>query len=124
MKRWLSLALLVAALLGLVGQEAAFARAVPVRLTEQTVAAHEMSAECAEMMGLTKPQPQPENQPCEGMTPDCIAKMGCAVPVALIPPAMIAPPIQLHASTPPPSAVVRLVGRNTGPEPDPPTILG
>jgi len=124
MKRWFSLALLLAALLGLIGQEAAFARAMPVEQADQTVAAPEMSAECAEMMGLTKPQPQPEKQPCKGMTPDCIAKMGCAVPVALIPRAMIAPPIQLHTSTPPQSPVVRLVGRNTGPEPDPPTILG
>lgn len=124
MKRWFSLALLLAAMLGLVGQEAAFARAMPVEQTEQTLAASEMSAECAEMMGLNKPQPQPEKQPCEGMTPDCIAKMGCAVPVALIPPAMIAPPNQLHTSIPPQSPVVRLIGRNTGPEPDPPTILG
>lgn len=124
MKRWLSLMLLLGALLGLLGQEAAFARAMAVEQTEQTGAAPEMSAECAEMMGLTNPQPQPEKRPCEGMTPDCIAKMGCAVPVALIPPAMIAPPIQIHASTPPPSPVVRLVGRNTGPEPDPPTNLG
>lgn len=124
MKRWLSLALLLAALLGLVGQEAAFAGAMPVKQTEQTAAAPEMSAECAEMMGLAKPKPQPSKQPCEGMTPDCIAKMGCAVPLALVPPAMIAPPVQLYASTPPQSPVARLVGRNTGPEPEPPTNLG
>ena len=124
MKRWLSLALLVAAMLGLVGQGAAFARAIPVEQAEQTLVAPEMSAECAEMMGLTKAQPQPEKQPCEGMTPDCIAKMGCAIPVALIPSAMIAPTIQLHASAPLQSLVVRLVGRDAGPEPDPPTRLG
>lgn len=124
MKRWFSLALLIAALLGLMGQEAAFARAMPIGQAEQTVDAPEMSAECAEMMGLTKPQPHHEKQPCEGMTPDCIVKMGCAVPVALIPPAMIAPPIQFHTSTPPQSPVVRLVGRSTGPELDPPTVLG
>jgi hypothetical protein len=123
-KRWFSLVLLLAAMLGLLGQEAVFARAMPIEQTEQMVAAPEMSAECAEMMGLTKPQPQPDQQPCKGMTPDCIAKMGCAVPLALIPPALIAPPIQLHATTPPQTPVVRLVGRNTGPEPDPPTRLG
>ncbi len=124
MKRWFSLVLLLAAMLGLLGQEAVFARAMPIEQTEQMVAAPEMSAECAEMMGLTKPQPQHDRQPCKGMTPDCIAKMGCAVPLALIPPALIAPPIQLHATTPPQTPVVRLVGRNTGPEPDPPTRLG
>jgi hypothetical protein len=37
------------------------------------------------MMGLAKQKPQPE-KPCQGMTPDCIAKMGCAGAVALIPP--------------------------------------
>jgi hypothetical protein len=124
MKRWLSLALLLAAMLGLVGQETAFARAMPVGEPEQTMAAPEMSADCAGMMGLAKPQSQHDKLPCEGMTPDCIAKMGCAVPVALVPPAMIAPPIQLHSTIPPQSPVVRLVGRNTGPEPDPPTNLG
>lgn len=124
MKRLFSLALLLAAMLGLLGQEVAFARPILVEQAEQAVGAPEMSAECAEMMGLTKPKPQSDKQPCEGMTPDCIAKMGCAVPLALLPPAMIAAPIQLHASTPPQSPVVRLVGRNTGPEPDPPTRLG
>lgn len=124
MKRWFPLLMLLGALLGLIGQGSAFARVMPVGAAPQAVTALAMSADCAEMMGLTKPQLQPDKQPCEGMTPDCVAKMGCAVPLALIPPAMIAQPIQLYASTPPQSPVARLVGRNTGPEPDPPTHLG
>lgn len=51
------------ALLGLLGQEAAFARVMPVEKAEQISAAAQMNADCAEMMGLAKPQPQPEKQP-------------------------------------------------------------
>lgn len=123
MKRWFSLALLLAALLGLIGQEAAFARAMPVEQAEQTVAAPEMSAECAEMLGLTKPQPQPEKQPCKGMTPDCIAKMGCAVPLALIPPLAFDASPQFREASPPQMPVAALIGRDTGPEPEPPATL-
>lgn len=115
--------LFVAAIFGLIGQETGFARVMPIESAMQA-SDPAMTVECAEMMGLAKPKPQPEQRPCEGMTPDCIAKMGCAVPLALLPPAMIVPPNQLHASLPPQSPVVLLVGRNTGPEPDPPTRLG
>ena len=83
MKRWFSLLLLMGALLGLMGQEAAFARGMPVEQAAQSAAAVQtsaglMSADCAEMMGLAKQKPQPD-KPCQGMTPDCMAKMGCAV---------------------------------------------
>lgn len=80
-----------------------------------------MSAECAEMMGLAKSK---SDAPCKGMTLDCIAKMGCALPLAV--PAPAAPMIAAHVQ----SAIVdelpatRLVGRNLGPEPDPPLLLG
>lgn len=123
MKRWFSLLLLMGALLGLLGQEAAFARAMPAELADQTVAVAQMSADCAEMMGLTKQEPQPD-KPCEGMTPDCIAKMGCAVPVALIPSLLSALPTEFHPSTPRQMPVAPLVGRETSPEPHPPARLG
>ena len=60
MKRWFSFLLLMGALLGLMGQEAAFSRAMPVEMADQTATAAEMSADCAEMMGLAKQNPQPE----------------------------------------------------------------
>ena len=124
MKRWLSLALLMGALFGLLGQEAAFAHVIPVAQSAQVTVSPQMSADCAEMMGLTKPQPQSEKQPCRGMTPDCIAKMGCAVPLALIPALTVATPAELRAVAPPQLPVARLVGHDTGPEPEPPTRLG
>lgn len=128
MKRWLSLLLLMGAMLGLMGQEAAFARVMPVAKAEQTVAAaqtstDQMSAECAEMMGLAKQKRQPD-KPCEGMTPDCIAKMGCAVPVALIPTLLRTDPTEFRPVTPRQIAVAPLAGRETGPEPHPPARLG
>lgn len=124
MKRLLSLLLLAGALLGLLGQEAAFAHVMPVAKAKQVSApAEQMSADCAQMMGLTKQAPQPE-KPCQGMTPDCIAKMGCAVPVALIPPLAFSAAVQFRAAAPPQMPVAPLVGRDTGPEPEPPTFLG
>ncbi len=124
MKRWLFFALLMGALLGLLGQEAAFAHVMPVEKAEQTATAVQMNADCAEMMGLAKPQPQPEKQPCQGMTPDCIAKMGCAVPLALIPPLAFDLLQQFRAASPLQTPVAPLVGRDTGPEPEPPARLG
>jgi hypothetical protein len=128
MKRWFSLLLLMGALLGLMGQEAAFARVMPLAKAEPTVAAAQisvgqMSAECAEMMGLTKQKPQPD-QPCQGMTPDCVAKMGCAVAVALIPPLLSATLTEYRLLAPRQRPVAPLVGRETSPEPHPPARLG
>lgn len=123
MKRWISLLLLAGALLGLLGREAAFAQVIPAQKAEPAVAAAQMSADCAEMMGLAKQKPQPE-KPCQGMTPDCVAKMGCAVPLALLPPLMSAISKDYRAVPPQQMAVAPLVGRETGPEPHPPARLG
>lgn len=122
-KRWFSLLLLMGALLGLVGQEAAIARVMSAQKAEQTATFLQMSPECAEIMGLAKQTPQPE-KPCQGMTPDCIAKMGCAVPMALIPRLSFEAVPQLRAVAPPQMPVAPLVGRDTGPEPEPPATLG
>lgn len=127
MKRLFPLLLLLGALLGLVGQGSAFAQAMPVKQAEQTASAPRMSAECAEMMGLGKQITQPESRhsdkPCQGMTPDCVAKMGCAVQPALIPPFLGAAPGKFGAATPSALPIAPLVGRDTGPEPEPPTRL-
>ncbi len=120
----LTLLLLAGALLGLLGQEAAFAHIIPAQKSEHVSApAPEMSADCAKMMGLAKQQQQPE-KPCQGMTPDCIAKMGCAVPLALIPPLIFDDSPQFRTAAPPQMPVAALIGRDTGPEPEPPARLG
>lgn len=114
--------LLVAAMIGLVGQETGFARDLAI---EPAVLASDsaMTLECAEMMGLTKQNPPPA-EPCEGMTPDCIAKMGCALPVAMLP-SFASGLLQVsRAENPQQLPVPPLVGRTSGPEPEPPTRLG
>ena len=83
MKRWLTFLLLVGAVLGLLAQEAAFA-AAPALPSAETASAAAMSDECAEMMGIEKSQ---KSAPCQGLTLDCIAKMGCAAVAAPMPPA-------------------------------------
>lgn len=131
MKRWFSLALLIAALLGLVGQEAAFARAMPSAQAGQAAVVadaaqtdvDQMSPDCAEMMRLA-PQPPKSDTPCQGMTPDCVAKMGCAVPVAVIPPLLGATPTRFRLLAPRQMTVARLVGREISPEIHPPADLG
>lgn len=124
MKRLLSLLLLAGAVLGLLGREAAFAHVMPVAKAEQVhPSAAEMSADCARMMGLAVAAPQPD-KPCQGMTPDCIAKMGCAVPVALVPPFATTANSRSPDASPLPVPVAPLAGREIVPEPEPPLRLG
>lgn len=61
----------------------------------------------------------PSDLPYEGVTLDCIAKMGCAVPLAPTPSGYTtmspSPAISDLAAAP----VKPMIGRNTGPEPHP-----
>lgn len=121
MKRWFSMLLLVGALVGLFGQETAFAFAISSPAAQEANVTSGMSADCAEMMGLAKSQ---KDQPCQGMTFDCIAKMGCAVPLAIVPPVMAGIPFQYRSVLPAPLLAARLSGRDLIPEPHPPSLLG
>ncbi len=121
MKRWFSMLLLIGALAGLFGQEAAFALAPPVPASQQIIGASAMSKDCAEMMGLAKQQP---DRPCQGLTFDCIAKMGCALPLAFVPPAADGSPSAYRVSLPVPLPASVLSGRTLVPEPHPPARLG
>lgn len=122
MKRWLPLLLAFAALFGLLGQEAALAHAGPATQSEHIMAASRMDPGCTEMMGPAK-QPEPA-KPCQGMTFDCIAKMGCATTAALLPDRALDAPLPFLGVAPYPRVTTALHGRDIGPEPDPPTILG
>lgn len=123
MKRWFSLLLLAGALLGLFGQAAAFAHVMTVEKSKRTVSASQMSAECDKMMGLAKQAPY-SKMPCQGMTPDCAAKMGCTLAVALLPPVAFGASPQIRLGAPTLLPITPLIGRETGPEPEPPTYLG
>lgn len=72
---------------------------------------------------MQKQQPEPAQKPCKGLTLDCIAAMGCVVPLVLEEPSapLTAPPLV--------SALVFwltqpvLAGSELPPEQHPPTIL-
>ncbi len=121
MKRWLSFMLLFGAMLGLLGQEAAFASAPAMPMAEFAIASTAMSNECADMMGLDKSQP---DQPCKGMTLDCIAKMGCAIPLGVFTPNPLPAPADQRPHFAVPNPIARLIGWTVGPELEPPLYLG
>lgn len=114
--------LLVGAMLGLLAQEAAFASAPAMPMaSETTIAAPAMSDECAEMMGIDKSD---DSAPCKGLTLDCIAKMGCALPLAIATPASMLEATDHRVAPTDRLPIARLRGRSYGPEPDPPLFLG
>ena len=122
MTRWFSLLLVIGAALGLFAQEAAMASAPAVQASALvSEAAAAMSEDCAEKMGLTKPQ---SDQPCRGVTLSCIAKMGCALAFTLTPQLSPALPLDNQPQLLRPMPVARLVGRNSTPEPEPPALPG
>ena len=71
------------AVAGFVGQSSA--HATPYQVFEATGGMAEM--DCAEMMVMADEPSGGPTAPCDEMTPDCIAKMGCAAVAAPMPPA-------------------------------------
>lgn len=120
-QRWFSLFLLIGALVGLFGQEMAFATSPAQPMHEQSSATSSMSAECAEMMDQDQQSPA---GPCKGMSLECIAKMGCATPAALLP----AVPANAGTKLWQPALIRTLAtpmyGRSDSPELRPPSQLG
>lgn len=114
--------MLLGAISGLFAQEAAFATAPTVRMPSDThIASPAMSDECAESMGIDAPD---ESAPCNGLTLDCIAKMGCAVPLAFITSTSLLTAADERTIPAAQRPVARLTGRSFGPEPEPPLLLG
>lgn len=111
--------LLLGALLGLFGQQAAYAAGARAAIAPASVS--QMDADCMEMM---QKQSQPAEKPCKGLTLDCIAAMGCVIPALLgnggVP--LAAPqPLPVPAFS---SETSVLVGSDLPPEQHPPAILG
>lgn len=121
MHRWFSLFLLIGALVGLFGQETAYAAASAAPMLDRSITEMPMSAECAEMMGIEQ---QDSDVPCGGMSLDCVAKMGCAGPVALIPASPTETADVLGLSAPTVSLVAPLFGCSHSPELHPPAVFG
>jgi len=120
-KRLFASLLLLGALFGLFGAELAYARGA-VLATVSAPKAMTMDADCMAMMA--KQQPAPEQKPCKGLTLDCIAAMGCVVPLmATDLGAGLAERI-LYAAPDFWAATNKLAGQTFAPDPEPPTTLG
>lgn len=122
-KLMLSLLMLLGALIGLMGQEAAFAAApvhAPAAIMKMSEGAAPMSADCMEMM---QKAPQPAQKPCKGLTLDCIAAMGCVVPLAVTPESALGEKMIYERMEHFPASANALAGRAVAPEPEPPTLL-
>jgi len=119
-RRALRLLLLFGALLGIFGQQAAFAASE--RVVTVPAAVFQMSPDCMEMM--QDEQPQPAQKPCKGLTFDCIAAMGCIVPIILKEPAVpITAPLFVSSLAFWPTTSI-FAGNEIPPEQHPPQILG
>ena len=124
MKNALRLFLLLGALIGLLGQEAAFASAppaMPAQMTMFGMADSGMSEDCMKMMAQ---QQQPAQKPCKGMTLACIAAMGCVVPMAVRNDSLTLAVPAASATLAFWTTTTVLRGSELTPEPEPPTLLG
>jgi len=85
-----------------------------------------MSGPMAGMPDCAMGQHKPEKQsvPCKDMTPGCLAMAGCVALVAVdtLSPTTQALPLKASLHLWPTTPV--LIGRNTAPDPDPPSFLG
>lgn len=116
MKRLLLLLFAFGAMVGLFGQEVAFA-AGPAWQPRAEMSA-EMPDSCMDAMGK-----QPAKAPCKGLTLDCIAAMGCVLPLLPVDAPVLTPLPLFTDVTPAASPMLRLAGRAPPPESEPPTRL-
>lgn len=116
LRRLLFLILACAAMVGLFGQEIAFAAGSALKPHAPMSAA--MPDSCMDAMGT-----QPAKAPCKGLTLDCIAAMGCVVPLLPVDAPGVEPSPLYTDITPAASPMLRLAGRAPPPEPEPPARL-
>lgn len=118
LKRLLSFALLVGALTGLLGQGFALAH-IPGPVVQQTK--QMLSDDCMQMMA--QPKPEKREAPCKGITLDCIAAMGCALPLAFVEPFVVPIVLPVARLAPSTAATQALTGHVVPPEPEPPSLV-
>lgn len=115
MKRSFAFLLLLGALIGLFGQEMAFASGV---------SATKASSHSEMMPGCTMPMAeQKHDKPCKGLTLECIAAMGCTIPLAHADEPAGIEAVALVRIAPVAAVTKRLTGMRVLPEPEPPTDL-
>lgn len=113
MKRPFALLLLFGALLGLFGQEMAFASS----LQHTKASSHKTMMPGCTMAKTTG------DKPCKGLTLACIAAMGCTIPLAQADEFTVVTPIESPSVAPVAIATKRLAGLHVLPESEPPHRL-
>lgn len=128
-RRIVPLLLLLGAIIGLFGQQAAYALGPDIVKTivpDPGISASMTGMtgmDCDQMMDADQSARHGGGKPCKDMSLACIAAMGCTIPIVLgDPPAPIVGK-PLLASMPFWSTTPRFVGRSYGPEPEPPARL-
>ena len=116
MRRLLLLLFALGALIGLFGQEVAFASGAAWQPRVEKAAS--MPDPCMNAMGK-----QPAKEPCKGVTLDCIAAMGCLVPLLSVDTPVLEPSALLLEAVRVAAPVNRLTGREPPPERQPPIRL-
>ncbi|HEY1072034.1 hypothetical protein [Brevundimonas sp.] len=81
--------LVALALAGFFGQSTA--HAMPIQMF-QNVGIGAEAMDCAEAMDMDGDRSENPGDCCKDMTPDCMAKMGCAAVAAPMPPLVLIPP--------------------------------
>lgn len=118
MKQAIRHLLLIGVLLGLFGQAVAFSQVPTHRAAAQQLAGDK---DC--MKAMTMPQEKNSKAPCQGITLDCIAAMGCTIPILLGEPMALEPaPIAARAPLWLDTKILP-AGRTFAPDPDPPSLI-
>ena len=72
---------------------------------------------------MAKQHPAPSEKPCKGLTLDCIAAMGCVIPLVAADLTGGIAPARLYDAPSFWTTDTILTGKAVAPEPDPPTSL-
>lgn len=126
-RRIVPLLLLLGAMIGLFGQQAAYALGPgfvkPITTAQQSSSSMKGMSCDQMMMEAGQPAQHHDGKPCKDMSLACIAAMGCTIPIVLggAPESILGKPLLAPATFW--STTPRFVGRSYGPEPEPPARL-
>lgn len=112
--------LVLGAIVGLFGQQAAYAAGPGWSIAVVTAIEADASTDASDCMKMMSEEP---SQPCDALTLDCIADMGCVVPITLDGRQPVVTEQILEQHRPRLLLTSPLSGRMVPPEPEPPAAL-
>lgn len=112
--------LVLGALVGLFGQQAAYAAGTGRSTAVVTATITDASTEASDCMSTMTDEP---DRPCGGLTLDCIAEMGCVVPITLDSARPVLAELNFEKQQARLPLTFPLTGRMVPPEPEPPAVL-